>query len=244
MRAGAERHWPAPAVACRRGGVAFSAKGRQAMHRGARIRWVPVALGAGLAWILLSGCGGGATKATPTATATVARTAAATPPATPTVAPVTEVAKFDVKVGAPSADGWRWVLGEIQAGATAIVDATPPKHVDPWLFYAVAGSSQITVADRTVPLNAGTGYWLPAGQDHGHRWEPGARALVVQVKARAPERVHGADLLLASKEVLGLEAGTDHTLRVREFTIAPGASLPERAVTEYAALCVLEKRAL
>jgi quercetin dioxygenase-like cupin family protein len=213
------------------------------MHRRSPNYRVSLIFSAALTSLLLgSGCAVDTPKpaVSPTATATTTRSATAALSATPAEPSFTEAMKFEVKVGAPPADGWRWVLGEIRAGSTAVADVSPDKHADPWLFYAVAGPSQITTAGKTDPLNAGTGYWLPAGQDHSHRWEPGARVLVVQLKARPPERVHGSDVLLTSEKVLGVKAGTEQTLRVREFTIAPGASLPERVMTEYAIAYVVE----
>lgn len=187
--------------------------------------------------VLMVACGGNAVQ--PAATAVAAKTATPTPTPTATPTPFTETAKFEVNVGAPPTEGWMWVLGELKTAADPRPFPTT-KHEDPWLFYTIAGTHELTSAGKTEALTAGGGFWLLPNTDHAHRITPQSRVLVSQLKNRPPESVHQSAKVLVSDKPLGLKAGTPATLRVREVTLVPGARLPEARANEHSVAYVVD----
>lgn len=163
---------------------------------------------------------------TPTATST-----APTPTASPTATPAafTETTKLDVNIGSPGAEDWKWVLGELKTGAEPVTNP-PVEHGDAWVFHVVAGTTEISSAGKKDTLSPGGAQLIPAGLTHGHLFAPQTRVLVLQLKDRPPARAHGADVLLVSDKPVDLKAAVATQLRVREFVLSPGGSIPERAI--------------
>lgn len=200
--------------------------------------WVIGEIGMGLLTALLLACASNTSPAPTTAstaspTATEARTPTATP--TPTASPkatpaaFTETTKLDVSIGSPGVEGWKWVLGELKISTEPVVN--PPVHLDAWLFYVVSGSTEISSAGKKETLSPGGAQLIPAGLTHDHMYAPQTRVLVLQLKDHPPTRAHGADVLLFSEKPLDLKTAVAAQLRVREFVLPPGASLPEPTIT-------------
>ncbi|MBI4301321.1 MAG: hypothetical protein HY664_01800 [Chloroflexi bacterium] len=173
-------------------------------------------------------------KATPTPTQV-----AATP--TPTVAAVVGVTKLDVSVGAPPAEGWRWVVAKIVTGDGEVTESSNPGHDFFWEFYVVKGSAEVSGAVGAKTASAGQGILVPAKQEHSHRYLPHSTVLAFDVRSANdnPDRFHGGSRLFLSDK-LSLKSTSDHKLRVQEFSLSPGQRMPETTITDANFVYVIE----
>lgn len=197
--------------------------------------------------LIIVGCGGSGAKQAPaaagatgapqatstpaTATPTGTQTPApATPTSTPTTVQVVEKATFQQELGAPPPAGWLWVLAELKTQATP-GSAGPHEHDLPWLWYVPAGTTELTVGTEKAVLAAGSGRWVALKAPHSHTYPANSRLLGVHLRPAdmppPPANLHDGTRLFVSAKPIDVPAGTRYTLRAREFTLPPGARLPE-----------------
>ncbi|MBI4301322.1 MAG: cupin domain-containing protein [Chloroflexi bacterium] len=141
---------------------------------------------------------------------------------------VAVVEKLAVGVGTPPAAGWKWAVAEIAAGTDDVVEGLNA-HDYSWTFFTVRGSMELSTADGKRVLSSGEGVFVPARQQHAHRYLPQSRGLAFHLRAAddPPGALHRGRTLLVSDAPLGVKAGLNYTLRVREFTLSPGEQTPE-----------------
>src|SRR3990172_9930780 len=87
----------------------------------------------------------------------LACSAAAPAPAqsvTPTLATPAVSVKLEVGVGAPPATGWKWAVADFDIAADARTEG-PHEHDFAWVFYAIKGSADVTVAGASKGISAG-----------------------------------------------------------------------------------------
>ncbi|MBI2911622.1 MAG: cupin domain-containing protein [Chloroflexi bacterium] len=140
---------------------------------------------------------------------------------------------LEAQVGVPPVSGWRWALAELKTGAEPRA-AGPHDHAEPWLFYAVEGSSELIVEGQRIVMAAGEGRWVPARQEHSHAYPAQSRLLLLRLAAadHPVGQLHGGASLFAPDDTLEAAPGVNHVLRVEERLLPAGAHLPERPPLE------------
>ncbi|MBI2862738.1 MAG: cupin domain-containing protein [Chloroflexi bacterium] len=135
--------------------------------------------------------------------------------------------------GLPSAGGWKWAVAEISAGTSEVIDG-PHAHDYAWVFFVVQGSSEISTVDGTRVLSSGEGVFVPARQQHTHRHLPQSRVLAFHLRPAddPPGALHRGRQIFVSDAPIGVSAGVNYQLRVREFSLSPGERLPEAVTVE------------
>jgi len=150
----------------------------------------------------------------------------------PSPAAVGAVTKLDVAVGIPPASGWRWAVAQFDT----TVDASdgPHAHDFSWLFFVADGSMEITVAGERKMVSKGEALFIPAGQEHAHRYSPNSRVLFFQLRPAddPPGALHRGRQLFSSESPLNITGGRSHTVRAREFTIPAGGRTAEAVAQE------------
>ena len=143
------------------------------------------------------------------------------------------VAIIEVRVGLPPPAGWGWAMGERKTQAEPLTEG-PHAHDQTWLFYVAEGSTEMPTGGSKNVLPTGAARLIPARQEHSHLFLPQSRVIVLRLGAadEPSARLHGGERLFVSGKPLDVKAGVDYALRVREFTLAPGARLPERLTPE------------
>lgn len=141
--------------------------------------------------------------------------------------------KLDVGVGAPPAAGWAWAV-ETQSNGGHEVTESLDHHSFPWMFFAIKGSEEIGTAAGKTTIRADEAMLLPAGQDHTHHYAPETQVLGVRLGSadKPPSDYHAGVPVFYSGKALETKAGTNYSLRVREFALAPGERRPESTVAE------------
>ena len=181
--------------------------------------------------VLLAACTQGAPAAAPStaqATPTTVPSPVAAKPATtlsPTAtAPATSIVKeYDAPYGVVPAAGWKWGVAEIATGAQEKTqDAT--RHGSAWVFYVVRGSMELGTADGKKTYRAGEAVMMPAQQDHTHRFEAQSQVLVFRPADRPFGDFHQGSRLWESESLIALTAGQSYSVRIREYTLAPGVA--------------------
>lgn len=184
--------------------------------------------------LIIAGCGGGTARETPARTeATGVPQATSTPlPATPTSTPtpvqINGTITFQQELGAPPSAGWTWALAELRTLDTSR-SAGPHEHDLPWLWYVAAGTTQLALGSENSALVAGSGRWMAAKVQHSHTYPASSRLLGVQLRPadQPPANLHQGTQLFVSTKPIEVQAGTNYTLRAREFNLLPGGQLPE-----------------
>ncbi|MDP2726730.1 MAG: hypothetical protein Q8P59_04230, partial [Dehalococcoidia bacterium] len=140
---------------------------------------------------------------------------------------------LDVAVGTPPAVGWVWAVAEIATGAEEVTEALNA-HSFFWIFHVVKGSSDLSTTEGKKTLSSGEAVFVPARQEHAHRYAPQSRILVYQLHA-ADDPVsafHRGRQIFLSESPIGVKAGFNYRLQEREFSLAPGEQMPECVIGE------------
>lgn len=143
--------------------------------------------------------------------------------------------------GLPSAGGWVWAVAEITAGANEVAEGTT-SHGFFWIFDTIQGSHEVSTAEGTKVFSSGEAVFVPARQEHTHRYSPQSRTLAFGLHPadNPPSAFHRGRQLLATDVLTGARAGLNYRLQVREFNLAPGEGTPERVSAESSFVYVVE----
>lgn len=135
--------------------------------------------------------------------------------------------------GLPSAADWKWAVAEIAGGTDEVIDG-PNAHDYSWIFFVVKGSMELSTADGRKVLSSGEGVFVPARQQHAHRYLPQSRVLAFHLRAAddPPGALHRGRQLFVSDTPIGARAGVNYNVRVREFSLSPGERTPDSVTVE------------
>lgn len=137
-------------------------------------------------------------------------------------APSEVLTRLDSAIGAPPAVGWIWqVMRRTTGPADVAEDST--SHGNFWVFYVLKGSTEVGIGDRKEVLEVGEATLIPERQAHTHRFPAQSEVLGFHVRPsdRPPGDSHRGQLLFTSEETIEAPAA-NHSVRVREFTLARG----------------------
>jgi len=148
---------------------------------------------------------------------------------------------LDVDIGAPPPAGWIWAVAEVGAGADEVVDG-PQAHTFFWAFFDVKGSSELATSDGKQVLSGGEAVFVPARQEHTHRYLPQSQIIVFDVHAAddPPSAFHRGRQLFVSDTPVDVKPGLNYKVRVREFSLSPGERTPESVAAEPNFVYVIE----
>jgi len=167
------------------------------------------------------------------ASACSAATPAPAQSVTPTVATPAVSVKLEVGAGAPPAAGWKWAVADFDTAADARTDG-PHEHDFAWVFYAIKGSADVTIAGANKVMSAGEGVLVPAVQQHSHRYLPQSKLIAFHLRAadQPAAALHRGGTVLLSEKALELRAGPDYKVRIREFIFPPGSRTAENLTAD------------
>ena len=167
------------------------------------------------------------------ASACSAATPAPAQSVTPTVATPAVSVKLEVGAEAPPAAGWKWAVADFDTVADARTDG-PHEHDFAWVFYAIKGSADVTIAGANKVMSAGEGVLVPAVQQHSHRYLPQSKLIAFHLRAadQPAAALHRGGTVLLSEKALELRAGPDYKVRIREFIFPPGSRTAENLTAD------------
>lgn len=178
--------------------------------------------------LMVTGC-------SPAAPAPQASPTQASPAPTITATPIAveSVLRLEQDVGSPPSAGWKWAVAESTTAAEELA-LGPHDHELAWIFFTIRGSAEVSTADGKKMLAGGQGVWIPARQQHSHRYLPQSSILAVHLRpADLPiGNLHGGRTLLVSDKPLEMNAGPTHKLRMHEYTFPPGSRMSENLTSD------------
>ena len=152
---------------------------------------------------------------------------------TATLVPAQGVLKLEESVGVPPAAGWKWAVSDFDIGADARTDG-PHEHDFAWVFYAIKGSAEVTIADARKAISAGEGVPIPGGQQHSHRYLPQSKLIAFHLRPadQPAAALHRGGTVLLSEKALELRPGSAYKLQIREYTLPPGSRTSENLTSD------------